>query len=109
MLPDAFLAVVITKGKQVVNVTHFGRQFTAFQETAMEFHDPECAVVGCSSTARLEKDHNTDWALTRRTRSDDGNRLCHFHHGLKTRDGYRLEPGTGKRRLLPPNERASAA
>ena len=107
LLPDAFLAVVITNGKQVLNVTHFGRQFTAFQETAMEWASPECDVVGCHCAARLEKDHNTDWAKTRRTRSDDGNRLCHFHHGLKTRYGYRLEPGTGKRRLLPPNEQVS--
>jgi hypothetical protein len=108
LLPDAFLAVVITKGKQVVNVTHFGRQFTAFQETAMEWSSPECDVLGCHCAARLEKDHNTDWAKVRRTRSDDGNRLCHFHHGLKTRYGYRLEPGSGKRRLLPPSERAPA-
>ena len=75
----------------------------------MEFHDPQCPVLGCSSTVRLEKDHNTDWALTRKTRADDANRLCHYHHRLKSRHGYRLEPGTGKRRLLPPNDQASAA
>jgi hypothetical protein len=28
-------------------------------------------------------------------------RLCHHHHQLKTA-GWRLEDGTGKRRLLPP-------
>jgi hypothetical protein len=108
LLPGAFLALVLTKGKQVVNVTHLGRKFTEFQTTALEWTGPECTVLGCTASVRLEKDHRSDWAATKVTRADDADRFCHHHHDLKTRFGFQLEPGTGKRRLLPP-ERAPAA
>lgn len=102
LMSEAFLALVVTRGKQVLNVTHLGRQFTEHMKTALEWRDPECAVLGCCATVRLERDHRLDWADTRRTRVDDADRLCHFHHALKTRQGWRLEPGHGKRRLLAP-------
>jgi hypothetical protein len=98
---DAFLALVCTKGKDVINVVHLGRQFTEHQKTALEWRDPECPVKGCSSTVRLERDHREDWADTYVTRVPAADRLCHHHHQLKTA-GWRLEDGTGKRRLLPP-------
>jgi len=34
---DAFLAAVVTRGHDVLSVAHLGRQFTAFQHTALEF------------------------------------------------------------------------
>ncbi|MCU1377233.1 MAG: protein of unknown function endonuclease [Acidimicrobiales bacterium] len=98
---DAFLALVCTKGKDVVNVVHLGRQFTEHQKTALEWANPECCVKGCSSTVRLERDHREDWARTRETRVPAADRLCHHHHRLKTA-GWRLEAGNGKRRILPP-------
>jgi hypothetical protein len=73
----------------------------------LEWHNPECEVLGCYCTSRLEKDHNTDYAKRRSTNGSDASRLCHYHHRLKTL-GWHLEAGTGKRRLLPP-ERAPAA
>jgi hypothetical protein len=107
LMNDAFLALVLTKGVQVRNVVHLGRQFTEHQKTALEWSDPECQVLGCSCCARLERDHRDDWALTRRTTITSADRLCHQHHLLKTQ-GWHLEPGEGKRRLLPPRERAPA-
>ncbi|MCU1374960.1 MAG: protein of unknown function endonuclease [Actinomycetia bacterium] len=98
---EAFLTLVCTKGKDVYNVAHLGRQFTELQKTAMEWQNPECAVRGCSNTVRLERDHRDDWAHTHETKVASSDRLCHHHHRLKTL-GWRLEEGTGKRRLLPP-------
>jgi hypothetical protein len=106
LMNEAFIALVLTKGIEVRNVVHLGRQFTEHQKTALEWSDPECKVLGCSCTARLERDHRDDWADTHVTRITSADRLCHQHHLLKTQ-GWRLEPGEGKRRLLPP-ERAPA-
>jgi hypothetical protein len=104
LLGDGFLAVVLTKGVDVHTVVHLGRQFTAHQQTSLEWLQPTCAVLGCASAARLEKDHRDDWARTKRTTIRSADRLCHWHHSLKTA-GWHLEPGSGKRRLLPPTGR----
>ena len=101
LMPEAFLALVLTRGTDVINVTHLGRRFTEHQKTALEWTDPECQVLGCASTVRLEKDHRDDWALTHQTTIRSADRLCHHHHLLKTA-GWRLEEGEGKRRLVPP-------
>jgi hypothetical protein len=102
LMNEAFLALVLTKGKDVINVVHLGRQFTEHQKTALEWRDPECSVLGCSATVRLERDHREDWADTYVTRVPAADQLCHHHHRLKTTDGWRLEAGTGKRRMVAP-------
>jgi hypothetical protein len=102
LMNEAFLALVLTKGKDVINVTHLGRQFTEHQKTALEWRDPECSVLGCSATVRLERDHREDWADTYVTRVPAADRLCHHHHQLKTTEGWRLEAGNGKRRMTAP-------
>lgn len=102
LLGEAFVAIVCTRGHDVVNVTHLGRAPTAFQQTALEWMQPECEVLGCSSSTRLERDHRVDWAKTKHTRLDELDRLCHFHHSLKTVLGWQLEAGSGKRRMVAP-------
>jgi hypothetical protein len=102
LMNEAFLALVVTRGKDVLNVTHLGRQFTEHQKTALEWRDPECQVLGCAATVRLERDHREDWADTHTTRVPAADRLCHHHHLLKTA-GWSLEPGDGKRRIRPPS------
>ena len=44
-----------------------------------------------------------DGVLNTRTDITNLDRLCHHHHDLKTNHGLRLEPGVGRRRLLPPD------
>ena len=105
----AFLAAVVTKGVDVHSVAHLGRGFTAPQRTALEFRDPECAVVDCSRTDGLERDHRTNWAETRHTAVDDADRLCDHHHDLKTYQGWALESGSGKRKMLPPDHQGRTA
>jgi hypothetical protein len=107
-MDDAFLAAVVTKGVDVVNVAHLGRRATAHQRTALQWRDPECAVEGCHRSARLEIDHRHDWARTRHTTLRELDRMCDHHHDLKTRHGWRLAPGTGKRPMLPPPARPAS-
>ncbi len=101
LMNEAFLALVLTKGRDVHTVVHLGRQFTEHQKTALEWRDPECVALGCHNAVRLERDHRDDWADTHVTRVPAADRLCHHHHALKTA-GWRLEAGDGKRRLIPP-------
>jgi hypothetical protein len=107
LMNEAFLALLVTKGKDVCTVVHLGRQFTEHQKTALEWRDPECVTKGCHNAVRLERDHREDWADTRTTRLCAADRLCHHHHLLKTQ-GWHLEPGEGKRRILPPASRVDA-
>ena len=102
---DPFLAAVATKGQAVVGVAHLGRRPTAAQQTALEWLYPRCAVEGCGTVARLEMDHRVDWSASRLTVLDLLDRLCAYHHRLKTREGWRLAEGRGKRVFMPPADR----
>jgi hypothetical protein len=105
LLGDAFLALVITDGVDIRNVTHLGRAPTAHQRTALEARGTTCEVPGCARTTRLEIDHVDGWAITRRTHIDQLAWLCggaRGHHHQKTHDGYRLTGPPGGRRWRPP-------
>lgn len=99
LLPNASVTAV---SSDIRTVVHLGRQVTAKQRAALEVRDPECAVPGCHETERLEIDHRTGWALTKRTELDDLVRLCHFHHAQKTREGYRITGRPGRWSWEPP-------
>ncbi len=99
---DPFLAAVVTKGNDVINVAHLGRRHTAHQRTAMAWRDPMCCVEGCTATIGLEHDHRHDWATTKVTLLAWSDRLCGHHHDLKTHHGWRLVTGHGKRAMVPP-------
>ena len=70
LLGDAVLKLVITRGVDVLNVTHLGRGPTAAQRVALAWTSPGCSVEGCWRT-RVEIDHREDWARTRHTRLDE--------------------------------------
>jgi hypothetical protein len=101
---DPFLAAVVTKGKDVVNVAHLGRKPTAHQDTALLWRDPYCTNAACGRVFRLERDHRTDWAHTRITLLSLMDRLCSHDHDLKTRHGWALVHGTGRRAFVPPDD-----
>jgi hypothetical protein len=103
LLGEAILKLVITRGVDVVNVTHLGRGPTAAQRAALLWITPTCSVQGCNRS-RVENDHREPWADTQHTRLDELDPLCEFHHDLKTRLGYALVPGTGKRAFVPPDD-----
>jgi hypothetical protein len=103
LLGEAILKLVITDGVDVLNVTHLGRGPTAAQRAALLWMSPTCSVQGCYRS-RTENDHRKPWAQTRHTRLDELDPLCEFHHDLKTRCGYALIPGSGKRAVVPPDD-----
>jgi hypothetical protein len=103
LLGEAILKLVITRGVDVVNVTHLGRGPTIAQKIALAWQTPTCTVAGCWRT-RVEHDHRQPWAQTKHTRLDELDRLCEFHHDLKTRHDWALIAGIGKRPLVPPND-----
>src|SRR5579859_3154398 len=101
---DPFLAALATDGDAIVGVAHLGRRATANQRTALEWLYPACAVEGCPTQAHLEIDHRVDWAKTHLTVFDLLDRLCSFHHDLKTHDGWALVDGRGKRAFVAPHD-----
>ena len=103
LLGQAVLRLVITRGVDVLNVTHLGRGPTAAQKIALAWASPGCTVEGCWRT-RVEHDHRQPWSDTRHTRLDELDPLCKFHHDLKTRHGWALTAGTGKRPMVPPDD-----
>ncbi len=80
VLGDAALAVVITDGVDIRNVTHLKRRTTAHQRTALEFWGVRCDVKGCDSTDFVDVHHTFEWAQSQRTRLDELRTPCRFHH-----------------------------
>ena len=106
LMGDAFLAAVVLKGVDVVNVAHLGRGPTAYQRTALEAAGVACQNLCCNRTVNIEADHRVPYAERPETRLDNLDWLCRGNggcHDLKTHHGHQLEAGTGRRRLLPPS------
>ncbi len=101
LLADAHLALVISDGVDVRNVTHLGRQVTAHQRTALEARGGACEF--CGSTFRVEIDHIEGWALSHTTTLDDLSLKCWHCHDRKTRLGLRETGPPGNRRFLHPD------
>ena len=100
---NAFLAAIVTKGEKVTGVAHLGRRPRAVQDSALEWLDPICTREGCSHPW-VERDHREDWATTKVTLVDLMDRLCDHDHDLKTRFGWALVEGRGKRPMVPPDD-----
>src|SRR4029453_16768181 len=103
LLGRSVLHLVITRGVDVLNVTHLGRGPTAAQKIALAWASPGCTVQGGWRT-RTENDHREPWAQTRHTRLAELDPLCAHHHDLKTRSGWAVVDGTGKRPMVPPDD-----
>ena len=101
---DAFLAAVVTKGVDVASVVHLGRRPTVYQSTALDWLAPTCTTEGCNGAVRLETDHRVDWAKTRVTLLRWLERHCEHCHDNKTRHGWALVDGHGKRPMVPPDD-----
>jgi hypothetical protein len=103
MLGDAILQLVITKGVDVMNVTHLGRGATAAQRIALLWSKPKCANAACSSRF-VQIDHRDPWANTHHTVLDELDPLCPHDHDLKTNHGWSLVAGKGRRAFVGPND-----
>ena len=97
LLGESVLKLVITRGVDVVNVTHLGRGPTVAQRIALLWSSPGCCVTRCARIAGIEHDHDADWAETHHTVLGELRRVCDHHHDLKTHRGWafiELEDGT---------------
>ena len=101
---NVVVAGLLTKGEQIIGVRHFGRRPTRAQQTALDFIYPECAALGCNRSTGLEYDHRVDWSKTHFTVYDLIDRLCWYHHQQKTRLGWALVAGQGKRPFVAPTD-----
>jgi hypothetical protein len=103
LLGEAVLKLVITKGVDVLHVTHLGRGPTAAQRVALLWSSPGCSVEGCPRT-RVEIDHREPYAESRHTRLDELDPFCGLHHHQKHHEGWSLVEGTGTRAFVPPED-----
>jgi len=102
---DPVLKAIVTQGKRVIGVVHMRRRPNAYQKSALDWLFPTCAAKGCSTRGCfLETDHREDWARTHITMLEMLDRLCRYHHRLKTTKGWALVEGTGKRAFVPPDD-----
>jgi hypothetical protein len=103
LLGESILKLVITKGEDVLHVTHLGRGPNGAQKVALLWQQPVCSRQGCGRTGRLEADHRDDYARVRCTELGNLDHFCDPDHDLKTRFGWALVEGAGKRPMVPPD------
>ncbi len=103
LLGESVLKLVITKGVDVMHVTHLGRGATAAQRIALLWSKPKCANEACSSMF-VKIDHRDPWAETRHTKLGELDPLCPHDHELKTNHGWLLVDGRGRRAFVPPED-----
>ena len=88
---DPVLKAIVTNGKKVVGVVHMRLRPNAYQKSALDWLFPTCAAKGCGTRACfLETDHRFDRAHTHITVLELLDRLCRYHHRLKTTKGWAL-------------------
>lgn len=102
LLGESVLKLVITKGTDVLNVTHLGRGANAAQKIALLWRQPVCTREGCGRRQRLEHDHRDDWARVRCTELANLDPVCAWDHHLKTHHGWAFVDGAGTRPMVPP-------
>ena len=103
LLGESILHLVLTKGVDVVNVTHLGRSATAAQRIALLWSKPKCANEACSSMF-VQLDHRDPWANNQETKLENIDPLCPHDHDLKTHHGWSLVEGTGRRAFVGPDD-----
>jgi len=106
LFPQAAIDLIITKGVNVFNVTHLGRNVNARQQTVMDWLGEQCTRLGCPATRKLQIDHRVDWHKIHITELHNLDKLCVDCHRRKTHDGWALVHGKGKRRMVPPDDPA---
>ncbi len=99
--PQAAIDLIIAKGQDVFNVTHLGRSTNARQQVALDWIGGQCTRLGCGATRHLQIDHRIDWSTIHITELANLDWLCIPDHNRKTRRGWALIAGTGRRRMVP--------
>ena len=87
---DAWICALVTDGTDIKAITSQKRRISAHLRRAVEERDQTCAVPGCDVRHPLQIDHSIPVHERGPTRLDNLDRLCIWHHYLKTHRGYRL-------------------
>jgi hypothetical protein len=104
-LPDPWIQLVITRGKDVLNVTNIGRGADLWQQAALDWtHRGRCTNLACNRTIQIQNDHRTPWAHEQVTELHNLDPLCTPDHRKKTHHGWALIEGTGRRAFVPPDD-----
>ena len=107
-LGDAFLTVVIRKGKDIQTIAHIGRHIPTEIRTAFAQQTAECIVKDCANRGYLEHDHDHRYRDGGLTSFQNLQPMCRPHQMVKEK-GFTLgppDPHTGKRTLSPPRNRS---
>jgi Domain of unknown function (DUF222) len=105
LLGESILKIVITRGVDVLNVTHLGRGPTVAQRIALLWTSPWCTNARCANTLAIQHDHRTPWTEVHETKLENLDRLSPPCHRRKTHGGWVLVDGKGRRPLVPPDDR----
>jgi hypothetical protein len=84
LLGESFVTFVITKGKDITTVAHFGRHIPAELRTALVVSGRECDVERCHNRGYLEIDHSHPVGKGGITSWQNLRWLCYLHHKRKT-------------------------
>jgi hypothetical protein len=102
-LSDAFLKILVHDGVDVTTVCHVGRSVPAHVQSALETRDPLCVVPGCDTGLGLQNHHwDVDYVECKTTSLKGLARVCSWHHGLITYEGWVLDGGAGSWRWREP-------
>jgi hypothetical protein len=103
LLGKAFLKILVRDGVDVTTVCHAGRTVPAHIQSALEERDPVCVVPGCEVANGLESHHWTqNFADCGTTTLEGLARVCKRHHDKITYEGFALNGGPGRWRLVAP-------
>lgn len=91
-----------TDGADVMRVVRVGRTIPWQFERALKVLYPRCAVRGCGEAEHLEIHHIIDITAGGETKLENLVRLCRYHHGRRTFDGWVLERAGDTWIMRPP-------
>lgn len=90
LMSDAGINVIFSHGDDISRIFHFTRTINASLLTALQARDRTCVVPRCGASRYLEIDHLVPFTDGGPTTISNLARLCSFHHGQKTNEGYSL-------------------
>jgi hypothetical protein len=104
-LPEPWVQLVITRGKDVANVTNIGRGADLWQQAALSWtHRGRCSNLACNRKIQIQNDHRTPWNDEQVTELPNLDPLCTPDHRKKTHQRWALVEGRGRRAFVPPED-----
>ncbi|HVL88592.1 MAG TPA: HNH endonuclease [Actinomycetota bacterium] len=106
--PGGTLKIAARSGGNVTGVVSTGRYVPALVDSALEARDERCVIKGCTRRRGLERDHIVEFSRGGETSVANLQRLCGYHHSLKTHKGWRIVGTPPNCRMVPPKPEPDA-